>query len=204
MRELVTTACLEGCGWPEHVRRMAGLKLVVDGRVEETAQRGKEEVVARKVNNVLYSLANFIAGSDQVKQMELVFCGDIRTFDEGLLVRMLYPLGKLRAQQRDVAISGLSAPMEKKLLTTPAPEGRVHHTNLIAKYWEFEDRLREIHGLGRDTLTKIQFGPMGGVVEALEEMVIDEYGWVDEQWEKAFITLLMQVFNYVKGFQVRG
>ncbi|KAI7497154.1 hypothetical protein KC367_g6120 [Hortaea werneckii] len=179
-RELVSTTCLEGCGWPRHLRRMGRLRVVVrmapaSGNTTGGAGVSIKEM-ARKVNNILYSLVNFLAGSSGGAQgIEIVLQQEHESgvaaglnLDGPLLARMLWPLSKCRAHQppRAVSLVGFSAASSSSSSTTATAAvaaaaaarllfeqkitGRpLHNVNLIEKYWTFEQGVKTHFGLSR-------------------------------------------------------
>ncbi|KAI6797103.1 hypothetical protein KC363_g7745 [Hortaea werneckii] len=180
-RELVSTTCLEGCGWPRHLRRMGRLRVVVRMAPASGNTTGGAGVtikeMARKVNNILYSLVNFLAGSSGGAQgIEIVLQQEHESgvaagldLDGPLLARMLWPLSKCRAHHPPRGVSLVGFPAASSSSTTAAPAaaaaaaatvarpfleqkitGRpIHNVNLIEKYWVFEQGVKTHFGLSR-------------------------------------------------------
>ncbi|KAI7195350.1 hypothetical protein D0869_02981 [Hortaea werneckii] len=225
-RELVSTTCLEGCGWPGHLRRMGRLKVVVSmtpGTTSATGgAAGSMKEMARKVNNILYSLVNFLAGSSGgVQGVEIVLQQELESgvlaglnLDGPLLARMLWPLSKFRAQQplRKVTLVGLTAASSSTTTATAAARlsfeqkitGRpIHNVNLIEKYWNFEQGVKAFFGLSRGdsmatAMVSQQQQHLSIAATQLETMALEE-GWVDAVWEEGLIRALVVVGTFLKA-----
>ncbi|KAI6910120.1 hypothetical protein KC318_g3480 [Hortaea werneckii] len=225
-RELVSTTCLEGCGWPEHLRRMGRLRVIIRMTPGTTSTAGGAGVsmkeMARKVNNVLYSLVNFLAGSLEGAQgIEIVLQQELESgavaglnLDGPLLARMLWPLSKFRAQQplRKVSLVGFHAASSSitasataaRLLFEQKITGRpIHNVNLIEKYWVFEQGVKAFFGLSRgDGMTAAvvsqQQQHLSLAATQLEMMALEE-GWVDAVWEERLIRALVVVGTFLKA-----
>ncbi|GAB1725766.1 hypothetical protein NU195Hw_g4922t1 [Hortaea werneckii] len=219
-RELVSTTCLEGCGWPGHLRRMGRLRVVVRMALA-TTNAGAMAGMARKVNNILYSLVNFLAGSSGGAQgIEIVLqqqseSGAIAGLKlEGPLVaRMLWPLSKCRAHQppRGVSLVGLTAATSSstaaataaRLLLEQKITGRpIHNVNLIEKYWDFEQGVKAFFGLSRgDSMAAAVVSErqqhVSRAATRLENKALEE-GWVDAVWEEELIRALVIVGTFLK------
>ncbi|KAI7164833.1 hypothetical protein KC349_g460 [Hortaea werneckii] len=224
-RELVSTICLEGCGWPGHLRRMGRLRVVVRMAPAATNATGGaagsvKEMMARKVNNVLYSLVNFLAGSSGGAQgIEIVLQQELESeavtslyLDGPLLARMLWPLSKIRAQQplRKVSLVGFTAAptaaatAAARLLFEQKITGRpIHNVNLIEKYWNFEQGVKAFFGLSRGdsmaaAVVSQQQQDLSIAATQLETMALEE-GWVDAVWEERLIRALVVVGTFLKA-----
>ncbi|GAB1740323.1 hypothetical protein NU219Hw_g5432t1 [Hortaea werneckii] len=227
-RELVSTTCLEGCGWPRHLRRMGRLRFVVRMTPDTTNAAGDAGIgmksMARKANNILYSLVNFLAGSSGGAQgVEIVLqqaleSGDVAGLNLGapLFARMLWPLSKCRAQQplRHVSLVGFTtasspttaaaAAAATRLLFEQKITGRpIHNVNLIEKYWVFEQGVKAHFGLSRgDNMAAAallqQQQHVSMAASRLETMALEE-GWVDAVWEEGLIRALVVVGTFLKA-----
>ncbi|RMZ25128.1 hypothetical protein D0859_10822 [Hortaea werneckii] len=225
-RELVSTTCLEGCGWPGHLRRMGRLQVVVrmaPASANATGGPGVSmKVMARKVNNTLYSLVNFLAGSSGGAQgIEVVLQQENESgalaglnLEGPLLARMLWPLSKCRAHQppRGVSLNGLTAATSSstaaataaRLLFEQKITGRpIHNVNLIEKYWDFEQGVKAFFGLSRGdsmaaAVVSQQQQHISMAATRLENMALEE-GWVDAVWEEELIRALVIVGTFLKA-----
>ncbi|KAI7223732.1 hypothetical protein KC333_g349 [Hortaea werneckii] len=224
-RELVSTTCLEGCGWPTHLRRMARLRVVVRMAPATTSATGSAagsmKEMARKVNNILYSLVNFLAGSLGGQVIEIVLQQELESgavtglnLDGPLLARMLWPLSKCRAQQplRKVSLAGFTAASSPttasataaRLLFEQKITGRpIHNVNLIEKYWIFEQGVKAFFGLSRGdnmaaAVVSQQQQHLSMAATQLETMALEE-GWVDAVWEEGLIRALVVVGTFLKA-----
>ncbi|KAI7482045.1 hypothetical protein D0860_05308 [Hortaea werneckii] len=226
-RELVSTTCLEGCGWPRHLRRMGRLRVVVRMAPAATNVTGgtgiSMKVMARKVNNILYSLVNFLAGSSGGAQgIEVVLQQENESgalaglnLEGPLLARMLWPLSKCRAHQppRGVSLVGLTAATSSstaaaataaRLLFEQKITGRpIHNVNLIEKYWDFEQGVKAFFGLSRGdsmaaAVVSQQQQHISMAATRLENMALEE-GWVDAVWEEELIRALVIVGTFLKA-----
>ncbi|RMY98338.1 hypothetical protein D0864_04422 [Hortaea werneckii] len=221
-RELVSTTCLEGCGWPGHLRRMGRLRVVVRMALA-TTNAGAMAAMARKVNNILYSLVNFLAGSSGGAQgIELVLQQEHESgavaglkLEAPLFARMLWPLSKCRAHQppRGVGLVGLTAATSSstaaaataaRLLFEQKITGRpIHNVNLIEKYWDFEQGVKAFFGLSRGdspvaAVVSQQQHHISMAATRLENMALEE-GWVDAVWEEELIRALVIVGTFLKA-----
>ncbi|KAI7226226.1 hypothetical protein KC365_g9521 [Hortaea werneckii] len=225
-RELVSTTCLEGCGWPGHLRRMGRLRVVVRMAPATTSATGgaagSMKEMARKVNNILYSLVNFLAGSSGGAQgVEIVLQQQLESgavtglnLNGPLLARMLWPLSKCRAQQplRKVSLVGFTAASSPTTASTTAARlffeqkitGRpIHNVNLIEKYWIFEQGVKAFFGLSRGDSMAVavvsqQQQHLSIAATQLETMALEE-GWVDAVWEEGLIRALVVVGTFLKA-----
>ncbi|KAI6825888.1 hypothetical protein KC332_g9833 [Hortaea werneckii] len=229
-RELVSTMCLEGCGWPGHLRRMGRLRVVVRMAPAGANTTGGAGVsmkeMARKVNNILYSLVNFLAGSPGGAQgIEIVLqqeheSGAVATLnlDRPLLARMLWPLSKCSAHHppRGVSLVGFPAASSSSTAAAAAAAtvarpffeqkitGRpIHNVNLIEKYWVFEQGVKTHFGLSRGdsmaaAVVSQQQQHVRMAATQLETMALQE-GWVDAVWEENLIKALVIVGTFLKA-----
>ncbi|KAI7256087.1 hypothetical protein KC319_g4071 [Hortaea werneckii] len=225
-RELVSTTCLEGCGWPGHLRRMGRLRVVVR-MAFATTNAGAMAEMARKVDNILYSLVNFLAGSSGGAQgIEIVLQQEHESgavaglnLEGSLLARMLWPLSKCRAHQppRGVSLVGFAAASSSSSTTAAAAAaaaarllfeqkitGRpIHNVNLIEKYWDFEQGVKAFFGLSRGdsmaaAVVSQQQQHISMAATRLENMALEE-GWVDAVWEEGLISALVVVGTFLKA-----
>ena len=176
--------------------------------------------MARKVNNILYSLVNFLAGSSGGAQgVEIVLQQELESgvlaglhLDGPLLARMLWPLSKCRVQQplRKVSLVGFTAASSPttaaaaRLLFEQKITGRpIHNANLIEKYWTFEQGVKAFFGLSRGdsmatAVVSQQQQSLRMAATQLETMALEE-GWVDAVWEEGLIRALVVVGTFLKA-----
>lgn len=183
---------------------------------------GSMKEMARKVNNILYSLVNFLAGSSGGAQgLEIVLQQKLESgavtglnLDGSLLARMLWPLSKCRAQQplRKVSLVGFTAASSPTTASATAARlffeqkitGRpIHNVNLTEKYWIFEQGVKAFFGLSRGDSMAVavvsqQQQHLNIAATQLETMALEE-GWVDAVWEEGLIRALVVVGTFLKA-----
>jgi len=196
-RDLVTTMSLEGVGWRPHLRKCAHLRIEIDVDPSEGARGVTNSTVARRINNLLYSLANNLAGHKHLETVELRQQGDHGYINGSLYPHMLYPLRKLAADNRVLSPTGVPSPLAAEV--TKKSINSAAKCNLIERCWQLEDRVKAaLHlprGFGLDKLTT---GRFAGCAGRLQDMAMG-MKFVGRKWEEEMLEVMGRYEEGLKG-----
>jgi len=145
--------------WPIHLRKFERVQISNSDKINRAKPLDAQYQSAWKTNATLYHLINSLLDSSKLKTVNVEMKG---TFDLGTgcgMMRILWPLAKLRAMRDNVNIIGLAQAVLLELEQQSKQYAFSWTSSLTARITQLEHRIQEYRHLAQEVGFKIPESP---------------------------------------------
>lgn len=195
------TTCLEATEWPAHLHRFN--KLAITMALDRPAFRFLGTLNAPdavSINNMLYSLVNFLQVSEELETMTVTVTGEREELDDKTFTKMLWPLTKLAKHVKGApSVTGAPAAVVATLQERCKVARTEKTVDFVARYRSLEQRMEAYENLaaevGFETPARSAIWRFGEIVKA----VAKDSRLVTGAWEAERLRAMRRVESALDG-----